>query len=365
MTKQEYINWISEIKQKLPLWIEKMKNQENKGSYKYSMSGDYLNPKLKWGLGNSVFALKIYYSLCLIPEDLKEIRLFLQKFQCKNGEFYDPYIRSISFPSRIYFALKEIDYNRFSHKFVRRAETRQTISSMKLFNLKPNYSFHDFPVKKNDIKHYIDNLKWEYPWGAGAHFSALMFFLATSEREDKIDLIDFCLNYIQKFQHDDGSWYSGNPSLKQKINGAMKIITGLHAASNFSDYNPGKLELNKVNNLIDLALSASNDKSACDNFNLTYVLRYADQLSNSSYRHIEIENFISDRLDIYKQFYFPEFGAFSFHINKANQMYYGAFINKGKNEPDIHGTVMFIWGLSVIGNFWKLNNDIGLREFVT
>jgi hypothetical protein len=365
MTKQEYINWISEIKSKLPQFLDKMKNQNKEGSFKYSLSGDYLNSTLNWGLGNSVFAMKIYYSLCQIPINLPEIQNFIQKFQHKNGEFYDSYVRFLSFPFRTYFALKDFDINRFNHKFIRRAETRQTISALKLFNLKPKYQFSDFPQNKNEIQKFIDNLNWKSPWGAAAHFSALMFLLSVSELENKVELIKFTVDYIQKFRHEDGCWYIGNPTLQQKINGAMKIITGLKAAVSFSDFNNGIIIFDKVTNLIDTALLASNDEHACENFNLTYVLRYANELTNSSYKFTEIENFMLQRLEIYKHFYFPEFGAFSFYKNKTNRNYYGAIITKGKNEPDIHGTVMFIWGLSVIGNFWKINEQIGLQEFVT
>ncbi len=92
---------------------------------------------------------------------------------------------------RTYFALKELDKNRIDHKFVRRAETRQAISALKLFNLNPKYIFKNFPKNTEEIKIFIDKLNWKIPWGAGAHFSALMFLLATSEFKNKIDLIKY------------------------------------------------------------------------------------------------------------------------------------------------------------------------------
>jgi hypothetical protein len=363
--KQEFIDWVFEIKNKLPHFLNSMKGKNNKGFYRYSYSGDILGEKFRWGLGNSVFALKIYYSICQNPDNLSDIEKYIQKFQHKNGEYFDPFVRWISLPFRAYFAIKELDYNRFDHKFTRRGETRQAISALKLFNFKPKYIFNDFPQTQTNIQDYIENLNWKSPWGAGAHFSALMFFLSVTDLPGKNELIEFTINTIKKYQRDDGCWYTGKPSIQQKINGAMKVISGLKAAASMAGYNNGKVEFNKVNALIDTALLASNEEHACDNFNLVYVLRYANELAKSNYKYNEIEDFMQKRLDIYKQFYFQEFGAFSFYKNKANSNYYGAIISKGRNEPDIHGTVMFIWGLSVIASFWNINNLIGLQEFVT
>ena len=365
MTKTEYINWIKEVKEKLPLFLERMKGENKKGFFYYALSGDIFNENRNWGLGNSVFALKIYYTLNKTPENFNDIVFFIKNFQKKSGEFYDPLVKYASFPIRIYNALKERDKNRLSHKFIRRAETRQSISALKLFGIEPDYHFNDFPKTENDIKTFIDNLNWNIPWGAGSHFSALLFFLSVSDIENNTELINFTSNYIEKYRQKDGCWYTGKPNLQLKINGAMKIITGLKAAGEFSNINNGKVIFSHPEKLIDTALLAANDINACSNFNLTYVLRYANELTKESYRYDEIENFIEQRLDIYRQFYFEKYGAFSFYKNKANKKYYGAYISMGKNEPDIHGTVMFLWGLAVIGNFWELNTETGLKEYIT
>ena len=365
MEKKEFIDWVAEIKQKLPVFLNRLQGKKEKGFYKYSYSGDLYNEKFNWGLGNSVFALKIYYSLNIIPENLNEIISFIQTFQKTTGEFYDPVVKYTALPMLMYSAIKSRDLNRLKHSFIRRAETRQSISSLKLFNKNPRYIFQEFPKNKTDIKEFIDNLDWKMPWGAGSHFSHLMFFLSSSDIDDKIELINFTIRYIEKYKKNDGCWYEGNPDLQIKINGAMKIITGLKAAAKFANINEGKVIFNNVKEIIDTALKASNDEHTCSNFNLTYVMRYANELTQGKYKYNEIENFIKQRLDIYKQFYYDKYGAFSFYKNKANTNYYGAYITKGRNEPDIHGTVLFLWGLAVIGNFWSINEQIRLQEFIT
>jgi hypothetical protein len=141
--------------------------------------------------------------------------------------------------------------------------------------------------------------------------------------------------------------------LKEKINRVMKIITGLDVA--------GKVNFKYLEKLIDLYLSVKSDRHACDNFNIVYVLKYANKLADFNYRYNEIKEFALKRLDIYRQYYYPEIGGFSFLPNKANIYYYGAKITKGLNEPDIHGTVMFLWGVSIIVQILKIN-ELKLKE---
>ena len=165
-------------------------------------------------------------------------------------------------------------------------------------------------------------------------------------------------NWINKLQNSEkGSWYKGKPSLQQKINGAMKVITALKVAERMNFRYPEKL--------IDLCLSEKNDGDACNNFNIIYVLKYACQLINRSYRYQEIRSFATERLNIYKKYYFPEIGGFSFYPQKANVRYYGAKITKGLNEPDIHGTVMFLWGISMISQILGIDKELGFKEQIS
>ena len=134
----------------------------------------------------------------------------------------------------------------------------------------------------------------------------------------------------------------------QKINGAMKVITGYHAA--------GIYDIPYAKRLIDTALLGINDSEACSNFNIVYVLYGATRVE-PEYRKNEIEDFILKRLDIYRGYYWPEYGGFSFHKDRANDILYGTKISAGRNEPDIHGTVMFIWGISVMNAIIDLGID--------
>ncbi|MFW9996545.1 MAG: hypothetical protein ACFFD4_31160, partial [Candidatus Odinarchaeota archaeon] len=164
-------------------------------------------------------------------------------------------------------------------------------------------------------------------------------------------LVDVTIDWLNRIQRVDGSWYTGNISLAHKINGAMKILTGLKIVDEPIP-NPEKLT--------DLCLGTINDEQACDNFNVVYVLYNCAKQLEFSYRKKEIEEFCIDRLKKYTKYYHPDIGGFSFYPNKSNIYYYGARITKGLNEPDIHGTLMFVWGISLISRILDIEKDIGI-----
>ena len=354
------ISWLYSIKKEIPHLLNKMRGIKRSGFYHYSLTGDFLGEKIKWGLGNSVFFLKIIYTLGLEKEYKREVLdaiKFVLDYQRKDGYFYDPIIRVLSFIYNIYYSLKNLRFLKFEYKNIKRAETRQAISSILLFGIKYIYRYKKLPNNEKKLKLYLEKLNWELPWDAGSHFSHLLFFIYNSNLEIKDLLIKSAIDWVNVLQHkEDGFWYSGNPSLQQRINGAMKIMTGLKVVN--------KLEFKYAHKMIDSILSAINDEQACDNFNIVYLLKYCNELMNGKYRFFEIEEFLYNRLALYKEYYYPENGGFSFNKNSASISYYGAYLSRGKNEPDIHGTHLFLWGISIISQVLKFSNKLGFREII-
>ena len=339
------MNWLFGLKQKIPRFLEKLKGKKVPGFFHYSLTGDLYGEDIKWGLGNTVFAVKVYSTLNLLDSlserEKKEMANFIKSFQKEDGTIYDPLIKRLTFWRDKLSSFKNLDFNNFFHQQTIRAETRQAISALSLLDEKPDIPYINFPKTKKEINKYLSKLNWKKPWAAGSHFSHLLFFLKNSGLADRENLINYVINWARKIQRaEDGAWYKGSPDLREKINGAMKIITGLKVA--------GRVEFNSPEKLIDLCLLAKNDRHACDNFNIIYVLKYANELTGSGYRYKEIKEFALRKLETYKSYYYPEIGGFSFLKNRANIYYYGAKITKGFNEPDIHGTVMFLWGVSVL-----------------
>lgn len=356
------INWLLELKQKVPQFMEELKGEKKSGFYHYSLSGDLYSEDENWGLGNTVFAIKIYYTLNLlnsmVEEEKNDMAQFIKNFQDEQGNIYDPLVKHKSFVREKLSAIRHRRFNNFFHRQTMRAETRQAVSALHLLGGKPKVYPKEMPDTKRGAEKYLSSLKWEVPWGAGSHFSHLLFFLANSEKENKDELIDYAIWWVNKLQNPEtGSWYRGNPSLQNKINGAMKVLTGLKAAD--------RMEFKYAKQLVDLCLSAKNDKHACDNFNIVYVLKYANEALDGQYRNTEIRDFARERLNIYQEYYWPEHGGFSFHKGRANDYYYKAIITKGLPEPDIHGTVMFLWGVALIAQILNIEENLGFQEFVT
>lgn len=355
------INWIFDLKHQIPKFLKNLTGKKRKGFYHYSLSGDFFGETIKWGLGNSVFFLKIIYTLNLEHKFQKEVNdaiNFILRFQKKDGSFYDPLIKTIAITFSILKTLPKLCLFKLKYDSTKRAETRQTISALYLFGISPKIKYKKIPDNEEKITNFLSKLNWELPWGAGSHFSHLLFFLHHSNLNNKEELIQYTINWVNKIQHEnEGFWYKGEPSIQQKINGAMKIITGLKVVKRVNFKYPEKM--------IDTLLSAMNDSQACDNFNIVYVLKYCNELTGGKYRFSEIKDFLYDRLKIYRMHYHHKNGGFSFYQNKSNTTYYGAYISRGKNEPDIHGTTMFLWGISIIAQILNINNDLKFKEFIT
>jgi hypothetical protein len=314
---------------------------------------------VQWGLGDTVFAVKIYYTLDLLDNlpvtERQAMSSFIKGFQRRDGVIYDPFVKRKTFLINILSAIKNFGFNNIFGQQTIIAETRQAISALKLLGEETEIPYQKLPKTKREIEKYLSKLNWQKPWNAGSHFSHLVFFLKNSNSKNTDDLIIFTTNWLDKLQNPkDGSWHKGKSSLQQKINGAMKITTALKVAE--------KMNFQYPERLIDLCLSAKNDEHACDNFNIIYVLHYANKVAGNNYRFDEIKKFAIDRLSKYKNYYFPDIGGFSFLPHKANVYYYGAKITKGLDEPDIHGTVMFLWGISIIAQILGIDKDLGFKE---
>ena len=361
------MDWIFDLKIKVPEFLNKIKSEE--GFFHYSLSGDIYSANEKWGLGNAVFAVKIYYTLNLLnslpQEEKEEIISFIKGFQNRDGSIFDPLISRKSIITNIYSALKNRDFSNLLNQKTKRAETRQSFSALSMLYSKPEFPYLKVPNNIQEIGKYLKSLNWNKPYDAGSHFSHLLFFLYTNHqmfnvnKENFAELIEYSIGWVNKLQsRNDGCWYKGNIiSNSQKINGAMKIITGLNVVK--------KPKFNYSEKLIDLCLSSKNFVNACDILDVIYVLHYSNLQTKGDYRFSDIEEFCKKWMNTAKNNYFPEISGFSFYKNRANQYYYGAKITRGLNEPDIHGTVLILWGICLVSKILGFEKELGFKEFIT
>jgi len=353
------ISWIFELRSKVPLFLDKLRSNKKRFFFHYSLSGDLYDENINWGLGNTVYAVVIYHRLGVLgnldKEEKKSMFEFIESFQKRNGEFYDPLIKKKAFLRDKLSSFRNLNFNNFLHQQTVIAETKQTFSAINLLEKTTKYKYNKFPKTEVEIGKYLGRLNWHSPWGAGAHFNALLFFLKNSDLPDKDKLTDFAIDWVNKLQSaETGSWYRGNPSLQQKINGAMKVVTALEFVN--------KLNFNHPEKLIDLCLPATDYEGACDCMDRLHVLHKANELLNGEYRLEEIKDFCYEQLQLYnKEHYFPGIGGFSFYKHKAEQRYYGAKITRGFNEPDLHGTSLFLSSIAMISQILGIDKELGFN----
>lgn len=342
------IDWIYSLKPEIIRFLSKLKKPGHPGFYSYSLSGDIYPPNIHWGLGNSVFAAKIYYMLNTVDDiqDKKEIADFIKSFQKDNGEICDPLVHKRSITRRVYHSFRKMDFNNIANQQNRRAETRQAFAALLCLQSKPDIPYELVPYTREGIQKYVASLNWKEPWGAGSHISHLLFFLNNNRRlfdlhkEEADSLIDHVLGLVNDYRQDDGSWYEKGADipLNYKVNAAMKIMTAYDAA--------GRDDFSEPEKMIDLCLSSTNNGDACNNFNIICVLYHCSR--KTDHRADEIREYCLNKIQTYKTHYWPDHGGFSFFERNANRVYYNARISKGLNEPDIHGTSLFLWGITLI-----------------
>jgi hypothetical protein len=361
---RQELDWLHELKDEVKTFLSHQKSSIKKGYYHYSYSGDIYGENIHWNIGSSVFALRLYYCLGYEKsQDIIDIVNYIKSFQSVNT-IYDNFIFKKGFVRNFLASMKNYNFINLFNSQYKNAETRQSLSALMLYGELPNNLKLDIPSSKEEIEKYLNSLNWNEPWGAGSHFSHLMFFYRVAKESGQISLkqfdtyINIAIEWINNIYHTDtGGWYKGDQTNRYIVNGAMKILTGLIAVDKVYIANPKAL--------IDTCLEATNDLDACDNFNIILVLNYASKQLQRNYRQKEIEAFALNRLQKYKAHYKKEQGGFSFFLNGANTRYYGAKITKGLNEADMHGTFLFLFGISIIIQILGLEDEFGFREFLT
>ena len=221
-----------------------------------------------------------------------------------------------------------------------RAESKQAISTLFQVNERNRLKYSDFPHKNNEIRSFLEKLNWNKPWSAGAQFSALCVFSKTQLDESEFIIASKELsNFIDSIVNtNDGGYYLNPvPERSELINGCMKVLTGLDWLEKPIHY-PEKL--------IDLCIESYPSQEGCDLVDIIYVLYRCH--NETKYKEEEVKKFLYDQIPLIEKHYFYGVGGFSYYINKSQINYYGLKITKGKNIPDIHGTTLLLWALSMI-----------------
>jgi len=230
-----------------------------------------------------------------------------------------------------------------------RAETKQCIATLQQLGRRNKDTFLDFPQTKYEISKLLDSYDWSQPWSAGAQFAGLSVFASTQlNNQEKIANQDILGNYINNLVNsENGCYYLGDkPTRSQLINGAMKVISGLDWLN---------LEIHYPEKLIDLCLEDNPSGEGCDLVDNVYVLYKCLQQTN--YKRKEVIKYLDKINYLIMLHSHSESGGFSYFKEKSQTHYYGVRISQGKNEADLHGTVLLSWALSMIFQIKEQNTN--------
>ena len=360
MNEQRFCEWIDELKRKVPVFVNNMKNAEQPGRYRLSWSGDIVPAHIHWGLAQTTFATRVLLILDTLTNTARhDLTKYILSFSHRNGLIYDEYVQKVTRYQRWFNGIKQRKLDILLNKPNKWAETRQAYAALINLGSKLNRTFHIIELDKTSIKKYINRLDWNNPWGAASCVNHLVFFIhfgSTISEGRKQEFFNYIEQCLKPFQRDDGGFYLKNSQTRtnQKIGSTMKILMGISLIGR---------EYNWIQEShIDLALDSTHENNdACINFNTIYVLTKA--LEHTSYRQEEAINFLFRAISVWKKdYYWKKLGAFSFYKGRATSNYYGAQITRGLSEPDLHGTAMFCWGIYIIAKALKIHEECGLRE---
>ena len=354
---KELKSFLREVEEKNIEFLNSLKDRDS--DYRFNLTKDGLTePGKNITLGFSCYALKLYYILGYW-DNLDEIQkdgwvTFIKNFQKNTSSFNKNIfedknyieafndtttfkkIKNITKSSLNYIGLK--NYLSHDEKLSNslRAETKQAISSLFQVNENDIFTYSEFKDGDTQLLEYLTSLNWENPWASGGQFSSLCVFSKINNETINIEVLSKFSDTLAN--NDTGAYYIGKkPNDSLTINGAMKIISGLDWIEK---------EIRFPNRLIDLCLSINPFNGGCDLVDLVYVIYTSQQ--NNNYKKKEIADYLINIVKKIENHYFPDLGGFSYFENKCQTEYYGVKISKSQNQPDLHGTLLLVWALSMI-----------------
>lgn len=360
----DIINQICSIKRALPVYLE---NQRNKGNlvdcYRFSYSCDIYDDTFSWNLPANIFAADIAYAIGMDKEktiinSIEGIKSYIHK----EGYIYSDFIWKRGALSHLKAQIKSGKLTDVYNKDYIRAESRQALRTLMNYEQKVKSIPKGEVLGIDESDKFLQGLNWRYPWSAGSHYSHLLFYEKVAyqygmiSRNEYEKRVRFLTGWIeQKYDKKSGIWGENVSTEQEALNGVMKVLTGLMTIQGYT------MPKEQARLLIDLCLKNADSRQACDNYNVLYVL-YCCVNAENDYRRSEINQFAEQKFSDFLQYYYPTYGGFSFIRGSSNKNYYGFKITKGFNQPDIHGTRMFVWGIGLIAVILQIDNEIGWHQ---
>jgi len=334
-------------------WLEEMAQGLEPGRFRFCAQGSLAPETGRQGLFATCFAVKTAVQAGLWeawPEERKNACVaFILSFQDDGGAFRDPWLACKAL-LRLHheFAAALLGCGPWSAVFARtainvRAETRQAASTLRQVGAACS---RPLPLPADDptaVGRYARSLDWNHPWHAGSHFSHFLAMLSLNlewfERpEDGPTMVAAALAFLEELRDaETGSWFRGRVDDDMKINGAMKVLTGLAWI---------EAPLPDPERLLDFALSRPFLGDGCGILNRLFVVRQAARSLNYAHRPDEVRELGLRALDVVKAHASGD-GGFMFFRDKAQTCYYGAKISRGLPVGDLHAAMLFSWAAAL------------------
>ncbi|EKD26084.1 MAG: hypothetical protein ACD_79C01376G0003 [uncultured bacterium] len=353
----------TKINNKVPLFLDKL--YQKNGFFSWSLNNDLYDSKIKWGLANTVFAVKLLSILKanISESQKKEIINFIKSFENKNGSINDPLVYKKTFIHNKLISIRSLNFSNFFNQMTIMAETRQAFSVLYLLNSKPEKPFVNIPYTKKLLEKFIKSLYWDNIWAAASHIGHEVFFLEMNsdlfnyKSDESKSLIQVCMEAINSIQNKvDGMWHKSGVSTKQKVNAAMKMI---------STFNIIKMSIPMPDKIIDFILKSESENyyyDGCDNLNAIFVVKYAFDSCDKNYKPLQVKEFAERSLLRFEKYFFEESGGFSFLPSSFPRNFYGLQVTDSFKGPDIHGTFLMTWAValcsSILQSETSFNADI-------
>ncbi len=358
---------LDKISADIGCWLDSVSNNLESGRFKYCLEKSLVPSTGKMGLVSTCFALKIAWQ-CGIWEtwgyDKKKACIeFIKSFQNQKGYFVDPWLADsckIGLKEKLLsvFPNKSIKEYKRKHEYNFtanvNAETRQACSVLLMLGSQPRYKLPTQITNVRDAEKFISNLNRNDPWHLCSQISHQIMILSVnkeifSDNNNYKLIMKFFETLLKKnFSEEFGSWFIENETENQmKINAAMKIYSGLA----WIDYRI------KNKKLIDLILNNPIVFDGCS-FNNSLFALYHARIGIEKYREREIHAKAFQSLNHSLNHKKPSSG-FSFHLRESKRQYYTQFTSKGNNQADLHGTTMFVLGITLALRLLGDNAPVG------
>ena len=281
---------------------------------------------------------------------------FLLSFKTQEGWVCDPKVSRETLLANLFRFLIPSNHQRFCPRML--GETRQNLQALSHIDADPGFSniasYRLIEKIRFLLMTFEDNFSFRNPWNDLAQLSHIAFLLKDSLQPSELKAkIDQIVNKIIPLSKD-----CHRPN-RFEVNGLMKIIMM---------YNSVNAELPYILRSTAGSILRSIDLSCvpnegCDVTNLLIIYSgLFSHLSDSDKSMVLVnsERYLLPLLLRRRN----EDGGFTFFENRCQTHFYGLKVARSANVSDLHGTLMAVWGISLLQRM-KENDITHLNEIVS